>query len=170
MLNTRLVFVEAELASAEAEALLSASESELRKRYPGMQIHGIEPAEFCRDGGVFLIGKLDGAPVACGALRPMSDGAGELKRMFVREGERGRGFGRAILAELERIATRCGYQTIRLGTGTNQPEAIRLYESAGYYPIPCFEEYIQDERSRCFEKSLDPNPGRESSARVNIAR
>jgi putative acetyltransferase len=92
--------------------------------------------------------------VACGALRPMPDGAIEVKRMFVQPEHRGRGWARAMLAELEKIALQRGYRIIRLGTGTAQPEAIGLYESAGYRPIPLYGEYAADDRSRCFEKTI----------------
>jgi putative acetyltransferase len=59
-----------------------------------------------------------------------------------------------MLAALEEVAVRLGYRTIRLETGVSQPEAIGLYEGAGYGRIPCFGEYISDSRSRCFEKLL----------------
>jgi putative acetyltransferase len=154
MPNTSLVFVEMDPAMPEAANLISALDDDLRERYPGSPIHGIEPVEFRASGGVFLIGKLDGVGVACGALRPLSDGAAELKRMFVRRDQRGKGFGRAMLAALEKIATRRGFRMIRLETGVNQPEAIGLYESMGYYRIPCFGEYVPDHNSRCFEKAL----------------
>ena len=154
MPNTSLVFVEMDPAMPEAANLISALDGDLRERYPGSPIHGIEPVEFRAIGGVFLIGKLDGVCVACGAIRPLSDGAAELKRMFVGREQRGQGFGRAMLAALEKIATRRGFQTIRLETGVNQPEAIGLYVSMGYHRIPCFGEYISDHRSRCFEKAL----------------
>ena len=154
MPNTHLVFVEMDPAMPEAANLISALDGDLRERYPGSPIHGIEPVEFRACGGVFLIGKLDGVGVACGALRPLSDGVVELKRMFVRRDQRGKGFGRATLAALEKIATRRGFRMIRLETGVNQPEAIGLYESMGYHRIPCFGEYVSDHRSRCFEKAL----------------
>jgi putative acetyltransferase len=153
MPTTSLVFVEMDPAMPEATNLISALDDDLRERYPGSPIHGIEPVEFRASGGVFLIGKLDGVGVACGAIRPLS-GVAELKRMFVRRDQRGRGFGRATLAALEKIATRRGFQMIRLETGVNQPEAVGLYESIGYHRIPCFGEYVSDDRSRCFEKAL----------------
>jgi putative acetyltransferase len=149
-----LAFVEMDPVMPEAATLISALDGDLRERYPGSPIHGIEPVEFRARGCVFLIGKLDGVGVACGALRPLSDSAAELKRMFVRRDLRGQGFGRATLAALEEIATQRGFTVIRLETGVNQPEAIGLYESMGYQGIPCFGEYVSDHRSRCFEKAL----------------
>jgi putative acetyltransferase len=149
-----LIFVEVDVGAPEAVSLISALDAELGRRYPGVEVRGIEPAEFRSSGGVFLIGRLAGVAVACGALRPVSENGGELKRMFVRADQRGRGFGGMMLAALERIATARGYRAIRLETGAAQPEAIGLYERAGYRAIPCPGERIADERARCFEKSL----------------
>jgi hypothetical protein len=47
-----------------------------------------------------------------------------------------------------------GYVSLRLETGDQQPEAIHLYESAGYQRIGPFGIYIGSERSVCFEKRL----------------
>ena len=55
---------------------------------------------------------------------------------------------------LESAAREHGYLTLRLETGTRQPEAIGLYRSAGYGEIPCFGEYADDQFSVCFEKRL----------------
>ena len=82
------------------------------------------------------------------------DGVVEVKRMFVRDTHRGLGLGRAVLAALEEIAIRRGYRTIRLETGGNQPEAIALYQGAGYRSIPCYGAHVADPLSRCFEKQI----------------
>ncbi|MFO0968127.1 MAG: hypothetical protein U0793_21435 [Gemmataceae bacterium] len=44
--------------------------------------------------------------------------------------------------------------TLRLETGTRQPESIRLYETSGYHRIEPYGEYIGDLHSVCFEKRL----------------
>jgi putative acetyltransferase len=150
-----LVIDPADPASAEAVELIAALDRGLSALYPGLPIHGIDVAEFRASAGVFLIGRCDGTAVACGALRPMQDGAGEVKRMYVRESHRGRGFGRAVLVALEDIARKRGYRTIRLETGGSQQEAIRLYQSTGYQAIPCYGAHATDPRSRCFEKLLE---------------
>ena len=72
------------------------------------------PREFAAPGGFFVVGYVDGAPVACGGWRArdagpdpeLRDGDAEIKRMFVVVAHRGRGFARAVLAELERTAAR----------------------------------------------------------------
>jgi len=92
--------------------------------------------------------------VACGAYRPMSPDVAEIKRMYVDPDYRCRGLGRRILRELEGRARRDGYARARLETGTLQPEAIRLYERAGYHRIDCYGLYVGNPRSVCFEKDL----------------
>jgi ribosomal protein S18 acetylase RimI-like enzyme len=88
-------------------------------------------------------------------------GVGEVKRMYVAPAFRGRGIARALLRALEAAAGRLGVAVLRLETGTRQPEAIGLYEAAGYARIPAFGEYVGDPLSVCFEKRL---PGAEGAA------
>jgi len=90
------------------------------------------------------------------AFRPLDDGVAEFKRMFVAPDFRGRGYSRAILNELERLAGQYGYSVVRLETGNRQPEAIQLYEGSGYKRIPNFGIYVDNEMSLCFEKRLLP--------------
>jgi len=134
--------------------LIAALDRDLSDRYPGMPIHGIEAAGFVQCGGLFLIGRVDGRAVACGAIRPLGEGMAEVKRMFVRGEFRGHGLARAMLSALESMAADHGYRAIRLQTGDGQPEAIALYESSGYQRIPCYNGYDDDARSVCFEKTL----------------
>jgi putative acetyltransferase len=156
MAQNVLSFAELDPTEREATDLISALDRDLGARYPGLPIHGIDTAYFHEAGGVFLIGRVGDFAVACGALRPMEDGAVEVKRMYVCDSHRGRGFGRAMLVALEEIAARRGYRTVRLETGGSQPEAIALYESAGYQSIPCYGAHATDPRSRSFEKRLAP--------------
>ena len=69
---------------------------------------------------------------------------------------RGRGIARRVLAGLEAAALELGFTTVRLETGTRQPEAIRLVQTSGYRRIPRFGEYTSDPYSVCFEKPLRP--------------
>jgi GNAT superfamily N-acetyltransferase len=67
---------------------------------------------------------------------------------------RGRGLARRILAELEATAAAAGRVRMVLETGTLQPEAIALYSSCGYTPIPKFGLYREDPLSVCLGKPL----------------
>lgn len=110
-------------------------------------------------GAGFVVGWVGGRAVACGAFRPLAPGVCEVKRMYVAPDCRGRGYARAVLAELERRAAAAGYTVARLETGVRQPEAIALYERAGYARAPNYGPYVGNEQSVCFERQL-PGPGR----------
>lgn len=109
--------------------------------------------------GIFLVARLDGEPVGCGAVRRVIGGpaeAAEIKRMYTVPAARRRGVSRALLARLEAEAAALGYATLQLETGLRQPEAIALYETAGYHRIPSYGQYEGDELSVCFAKDLEP--------------
>jgi GNAT superfamily N-acetyltransferase len=134
-----------------------------RERYGGEDATPMDPREFAPPRGLFLVGYGgDGAAVACGGWRvrggpedpSLPPGDAEVKRMYVRTAYRGRGYARAVLAELERTAAAAGRRRIVLETGTLQPEAIGLYASAGYEPIPPFGAYRDSPHSRYYAKPL----------------
>jgi ribosomal protein S18 acetylase RimI-like enzyme len=60
--------------------------------------------------------------------------------MYVATSARGVGLARAMLVHLERTAREGGAEAMVLETGTAQPEAIALYESAGYDEVPPFND------------------------------
>lgn len=139
----------------EAAELINELSAELARRYDYMEdgSGGFEPEDALGPGGAFVIGRAEGRPVACGAIRPLEEGVAELKRIFVRAGFRGRGYSKAIVLELERQARVRGYKTVRLETGVRQPEAVSLYESMRYLRIPNYGKDFS-ELSVCFEKKL----------------
>ena len=94
-------------------------------------------------------------PVGCGAVRPFTDNAMEVKRMYTLPGHRKKGIARQILIELEQWSKELGYKKCVLETGKRQPEAIALYTKLGYQPIPNYGKYVGMENSVCFEKMLD---------------
>ena len=51
-------------------------------------------------------------------------------------------------------AAAAGHDLLVLETGLKQPEAIGLYESAGYVLVPGFGHYSDSELNRCFGKRL----------------
>ena len=104
---------------AEQRAELAAAEGEGHVDFP---LHeGIE----------YVVGMLEGEPVACGALQPLEPGVGEVKRMYVRPAYRGRGLSRTILAAVEDLAVAKGIHTLRLETGRFLAPALGLYTRAG---------------------------------------
>jgi putative acetyltransferase len=137
-----------------AVALIAALTDELARRYGEDGSGNFRPEDALAPGSGFVVGRIGGHPVACGAYRPMGPDVAEIKRMYVDPACRGRGLGRRVLDDLEARARRNGYATVRLETGVLQPEAIRLYESAGYRRIDNYGIYQGNPRSVCFEKDL----------------
>ena len=78
----------------------------------------------------------------------------ELKRMYVIPAARGRGHARTVLAHLEHTAALAGAGRMVLETGDAQPEAVALYRSSGYEPVPAFGHYADSEQSIHLGKRL----------------
>jgi GNAT superfamily N-acetyltransferase len=99
------------------------------------------PRAFAGPRTAWLVGYEDGRAVCCGGLRPLGEpGVCEIKRMFVSAGARGRGHGRTLLDELERLAALFGFDRARLFTTEVLVEARALYESAGYRVVGTVRE------------------------------
>jgi GNAT superfamily N-acetyltransferase len=96
----------------------------------------------------------DEKPVSCGAIKEYAPGIMEVKRMYTVPDRRGAGIAANVLTALETWACELEYKTCVLETGKRQPEAIRLYEKAGYNRIPNYGQYAGIENSVCFEKPL----------------
>ncbi len=79
--------------------------------------------------------------VGCGAIKKFDDVTIEIKRMYVRPEQRGKGIAGEVLRELESWAVELGFNEAVLETGKKQPEAIRLYEKSGYKHIPNYGQY-----------------------------
>jgi GNAT superfamily N-acetyltransferase len=128
--------------------------AEMIDRYGGAGPSAVPIEQFAPPQGCFVVATLEGVAVACGGFRFLRPQVAEIKRMYVDPGARGRGFGRRHLAFLEQRAAEAGYTQVWLETGTEQPEAIRLYTAAGYRPMEPYGEFKYDSRSRSFSRTL----------------
>jgi putative acetyltransferase len=97
--------------------------------------------------------------IGCGAIKRYEEKIAEIKRMFVRPEFRGLSIGYSILKELEQWSIELNYVECILETGKKQPEAIRLYQKAGYILIPNYGQYENVENSVCMKKSINSNVG-----------
>ncbi|WP_268236087.1 GNAT family N-acetyltransferase [Isoptericola cucumis] len=82
--------------------------------------------------GAFVVATCDGAPVACGGVQALDDGAGEIKRMWVHPAWRGAGLGSRLLRHIEGVCRDLGHDVVRLDTNGSLTEALAMYERAGY--------------------------------------
>jgi len=131
---------------------------------PGANHFSLDPNEVAPGAGIFVVARLEGHPVGCGALRSLRERelvrelgprVGELKRMYVAREVRGHGVGRALLARLEAEARALGLTQLVLETGIRQTDALALYRRAGFASIPPYGEYAASaDTSVCLSKSL----------------
>lgn len=129
--------------TADSLTLIAELEAYLTPLYPNESQFGYSPERLLKENVAFFLVKVDGLPVGCGAVKLYRD-FGEVKRMYIRPEFRGHGLARIMLQHLETYAFQHGLKVMRLETGVHQPEAVRLYEKAGYYKIQSFEPYPKD--------------------------
>lgn len=132
-------------AGAEARWCVEQYFAELGERITGGFDPGetapAEAAELVPPRGAFLVARLDGEAVGCGAVKTWepaatsSGGVADIKRMWVAPRMRGAGLGRRLLAALEGEAVALGLETARLETNAALGEAIAMYRGRGYREI-----------------------------------
>jgi putative acetyltransferase len=130
----------------ELAALVAAEQRELADAGVRQAGRMFEP----HDDVAYLVGTVNGRPVACGGWRARDAGVAEITRMYVRPSHRGRGLGRQLIVALEEEALAAGRAVIRLETAAHLLAVIALYGSSGYARIP----RCGDPRAVCFEKQL----------------
>ena len=96
--------------------------------------------QFRGPGGAVVLGWAGSEAVACAGLRPLGDGVLELKHFYLAPAFRRRGLGRALLTGVEQLARELGACRIVLDTASRLTEATALYVSAGYVPIPRYND------------------------------
>jgi DNA-binding MarR family transcriptional regulator/N-acetylglutamate synthase-like GNAT family acetyltransferase len=130
--------------SAAALWCLETYYQELAKRFEG----GYDPAtalplgpdELRPPTGCFIVAYLDGAPVACAALKVKDATIGEIKRMWVAASVRRLGVGSRMLMSLEKHARQFGLSVLRLDTNKALKEAQNLYRTSGYKEVAAFND------------------------------
>lgn len=97
-------------------------------------------AKFQPPGGRLLLAVEGDEVVGIACLRRISPGTAEIKRMFVRPGQRGTGLGGALLDQLVTEAKASGYERIRLDSAMFMETAHALYRSRGFVDIDAYPE------------------------------
>jgi putative acetyltransferase len=140
--------------TVEVGNLITQLDAYLHSLYPPECNH-LMPIESLRQPNVtFLVARVDGQAVGCGAFVKHEAGYAELKRMFVLPDFRGLRLGRQILENLESLIRSAGLTRVCLETGVSQFPAVRLYESFGYKVRGPFGDYPDDPLSIFMEKTF----------------
>ncbi len=98
------------------------------------------PATFAAPDGVFVVVESEGADVGCGGIRTLAPGRMEIKHLWLQPRTRGKGLGKALLAELERRAVEHGATEVVLDTNASLEVAGNLYRSTGYVGIEPYND------------------------------
>ena len=124
--------------SRDGEWCLSQYYDELAARFdegfdPGLK-NKFDPAEMEPPNGWFVVARMAGKPVACGAVMKLggSNSVCEIKRVWVSTDARGLGLATRIMDKLEELAREAGFTLAKLDTNRALDEAQRLYEKLGY--------------------------------------
>ncbi len=142
--------------SADARFCLESYFRELAERFEA----GYDPAsdlsapieDLTPPSGVFVLARLRGDPVGCGALKRIDAATAEIKRVWTAPNARGLGVARRMLRRLEGEAIAMGFAVLRLDTNKALTEAHAFYLKEGYRDIPRFDD--NPYAHRWFEKRL----------------
>jgi GNAT superfamily N-acetyltransferase len=141
----------------DAVALRAAMAEEMAQRYADRMGDGGVPAVLAvaDDSVIYTALALDRDGTAVGhiAMRRLGPDL-EVKRMYVAPAARGTGVGTALLVAAETHAVELGATRLVLQTGDRQPDAVRLYERAGYSAVPVFPPYDELPFSLCFARDI----------------
>jgi GNAT superfamily N-acetyltransferase len=97
------------------------------------------PGPYSPPSGCLLLAAAGDELAGCVALKKLADGAGVMKRLYVRPQYRGTGVGRRLVEEVLRQARRLGYQATRLDTVPSvMGSAVAPHRSLGFRDIPAY--------------------------------
>ena len=82
--------------------------------------------------GIIYILETEENVIGMGALSPLDERVGEIKRMYIRQEYRGKGIGKRLLIKLMKKAKVFGYSSLRLESQDFMTVAHQLYQSMGF--------------------------------------
>lgn len=90
--------------------------------------------------GRLYIASIDNKSVGCVALKKDDNEYCELKRLYVRPGNRGKHIGKKLMEQVISDAKEIGYKHIRLDTFPFMDKAIIMYKNYGFYDIERYND------------------------------
>ncbi len=97
------------------------------------------PGKYAKPEGCLLIAEYDVEIAGCVALRKLSDGVCEMKRLYVKQKFRGLKIGKALAEAVIQQARKAGYSCMRLDYIAPRTSES-LYRSLGFNEIAPYED------------------------------
>jgi putative acetyltransferase len=134
---------------ADVEGLVRALDAMFESLYPAESNHLLDIETLARPDIRFFVVREKGEALGCGALW-IHEHYGEVKRVYVKPGARGKKIGHVIIRRLEEEAKALGLKLLKLETGVKQPEALGLFKASGFAECGAFGEYPTDDANSVF--------------------
>ena len=156
--DSMVEFRQASPADPESHAILADYFRLRAAEFPGGTYSPVFPSAdaFRPPQGVFLLAGPVGGVVGCGGIRRLEETpAGiryEVKHLFLRPETRGKGWGRALMIELEAQARDWGATELVLDTHHSLTAAGSLYARSGFEQIPAYND--NPNATRWYRKTL----------------
>lgn len=96
------------------------------------------PGAYAAPEGRLFFAEVDGRPAGCVGIRHFSEGACEMKRLYVAPEARGRGVGMQLALAAIKAAREIGYKRIFLDTLPAMRIAVKLYRELGFREAPAY--------------------------------
>lgn len=143
-------------ASDDAQACLNAYYTELQTRFDtGFDPNAgkaVDSADMTPPTGWFVLARVDGQAVGCGALIRLDGETCEIKRVWASPAVRGMGVATRIMDVLEELACEAGFARVWLDTNGTLTEAQAMYRNRGYREIARYNDNPYAEH--WFEKEM----------------
>jgi len=148
-----IIIEKSDVYSAESSHLIEKLSSELASITGDCGRRNFTAGSLGTEGALWVLARNErGEAVGCGALRPLTTGIAEVKRMYSDRSQAG--IGNALLSFMETSARELGYAELWLETRQINRRAVRFYQSNGYRLIENYGPYLGREEAICFAKTL----------------
>ncbi len=151
-IQTALQIIEADINTDESLLLLKELSGSLNHITGNSGESSFSVNDMEDEKSIFVIARSGSTVAGCGAIRPIDDSTGELKRMYAKE--RGLGVGTSILNFLENKALEFGYSRLICETRKINAGACSFYIRNGFHIIPNYGKYQGRDEAVCFEKRI----------------
>ena len=156
MLAARPVITRESPLGPDLELLMARHTADMHADTPPESIHMMDARQLAVPEVAFYVLRVDGKPIAMGALKSFAVDQGEIKSMHVLAESRGKGLSSALLIYLMTEAKAAGLVRLSLETGA-QPmflPARKLYEHSGFVECAPFADYRLDPNSIFMTRAL----------------